>query len=566
MSASPSRTAIAPRATVGPRSPTRSSERRPRPSSTPAARARSRPCATSAPGWGFSRRRSRRAAGRCSRSTPPRPPSPPRASASPRGRTPRRVSATLPDDLPDGEFDLVVASEILYYLPADALAATLAWLDAALVPGGHLVAVHWSGRGARPPASADTVHDALVARDGLCWLAGHRPRPTASTCWWPGHDPRRAGGRRRGAGRARRGRGLPRRGRRGRRRAPRGRRAPAVQPPAAVEGAVARRARAGRAPARGPGVVRRARRRGARRPRRDARPRRGPVLLDDGEEHPYDACVLATGAEPVRLPVDGADLPNVHLLRSVEDALALRVAARPGASAVVVGSGFIGCEAAASLRARGCDVALVEHGARAPDGPTRRRRSARGWPAGSRRRASTRATTPRSSGITRRDGRCAWRPRRAPARRRPRAARRRGPAARDLARDAGLELSDDDEVVVAATMRTARRAFSRAATAPRAPRARRPAAARRALGRRARPGRIAGRRRRRRGARGRPSPASGRRSASARSSTRRGATASTRSASTSTATAPSPRGTPRDGAASACSRTSATRTTRAGAS
>jgi 3-phenylpropionate/trans-cinnamate dioxygenase ferredoxin reductase component len=83
------------------------------------------------------------------------------------------------------------------------------------------------------------------------------------------------------------------------------------------------------------------------------------VLLDDGEEHAYEACVLATGAEPVRLPVDGADLPNVHLLRTVEDALALRVAARPDARAVVVGSGFIGCEAAASLRMRGCDVALL---------------------------------------------------------------------------------------------------------------------------------------------------------------------------------------------------------------
>jgi len=83
------------------------------------------------------------------------------------------------------------------------------------------------------------------------------------------------------------------------------------------------------------------------------------VLLDDGEEHAYKTCVLATGAEPVRLPVDGADLPNVHLLRSVEDALALRVAARPDARAVVVGSGFIGCEAAASLRMRGCDVALL---------------------------------------------------------------------------------------------------------------------------------------------------------------------------------------------------------------
>jgi SAM-dependent methyltransferase len=82
--------------------------------------------------------------------------------------------ATLPDDLPDREFDLVVASEILYYLSAGALAATLQWLDVALVPGGRLVAVHWTGEAPDLERSADTVHDALVARDGFCWLAGHR--------------------------------------------------------------------------------------------------------------------------------------------------------------------------------------------------------------------------------------------------------------------------------------------------------------------------------------------------------------------------------------------------------
>jgi NADPH-dependent 2,4-dienoyl-CoA reductase/sulfur reductase-like enzyme len=79
----------------------------------------------------------------------------------------------------------------------------------------------------------------------------------------------------------------------------------------------------------------------------------------DGEWIEYGTCVLATGAEPMVPPVDGTELDGVHVLRTVEHALSLREAAVPGRRAVVVGSGFIGCEAAASLRARGCEVALV---------------------------------------------------------------------------------------------------------------------------------------------------------------------------------------------------------------
>jgi 3-phenylpropionate/trans-cinnamate dioxygenase ferredoxin reductase component len=83
------------------------------------------------------------------------------------------------------------------------------------------------------------------------------------------------------------------------------------------------------------------------------------VILEDGAEVRYAVCILATGAEPVRPPVDGAELPAVHVLRTLDHALALRDRAQPGARVVVVGSGFIGCEAAASLRARGCAVALL---------------------------------------------------------------------------------------------------------------------------------------------------------------------------------------------------------------
>lgn len=84
------------------------------------------------------------------------------------------------------------------------------------------------------------------------------------------------------------------------------------------------------------------------------------VRLDDGAgEITYQRCILATGAQPVRPPIPGAKHDGVHLLRTVADALALRDAAAPGSRVLVLGSGFIGCEAAASLRLRGCDVTLV---------------------------------------------------------------------------------------------------------------------------------------------------------------------------------------------------------------
>jgi NADPH-dependent 2,4-dienoyl-CoA reductase/sulfur reductase-like enzyme len=84
------------------------------------------------------------------------------------------------------------------------------------------------------------------------------------------------------------------------------------------------------------------------------------VRLEGGAgEITYQHCILATGAQPVRPPIPGAEQDGVHLLRTVTDALALRAAAAPGRHVLVLGSGFIGCEAAASLRLRGCDVTLV---------------------------------------------------------------------------------------------------------------------------------------------------------------------------------------------------------------
>lgn len=85
----------------------------------------------------------------------------------------------------------------------------------------------------------------------------------------------------------------------------------------------------------------------------------GAAVLDDGSEVAWDRAVLATGASAVRPPFDGVDLDGVHVLRTVDHALALRTALAAAGRVVVVGASWIGTEVAAAARGHGCEVALV---------------------------------------------------------------------------------------------------------------------------------------------------------------------------------------------------------------
>ncbi len=95
------------------------------------------------------------------------------------------------------------------------------------------------------------------------------------------------------------------------------------------------------------------------------------VTVDGDETLTYRWCLLATGSTPAVLPIPGGDDPGLLYLRTLQDARRLRSAATAdGAkSAVVVGSGFIGCEAAVSLRRLGLAVTLVTD----EEGPQRKR-------------------------------------------------------------------------------------------------------------------------------------------------------------------------------------------------
>lgn len=88
-------------------------------------------------------------------------------------------------------------------------------------------------------------------------------------------------------------------------------------------------------------------------------PRNRRIVLRDGEEIAVDGVILATGARARRLPgTDG--LANVHTLRTLDDAIALRADLQRAERLVVIGAGFIGAEVASSARSLGLDVTVVE--------------------------------------------------------------------------------------------------------------------------------------------------------------------------------------------------------------
>ena len=88
------------------------------------------------------------------------------------------------------------------------------------------------------------------------------------------------------------------------------------------------------------------------------------VELEDGERLPYDLLILAMGARARKLPVPGVDLEGVLELRTAADAEELKAALGPGRRLAVIGGGYIGLEAAASARALGAEVTVIEREAR----------------------------------------------------------------------------------------------------------------------------------------------------------------------------------------------------------
>ncbi len=82
----------------------------------------------------------------------------------------------------------------------------------------------------------------------------------------------------------------------------------------------------------------------------------------NGEVYPYGVLIVATGLRPRRLEVPNGMLAGRHAVRTLDDAIGLRASLQPGARVVIMGSGFIGCEVAATARKLGCDVKVIGPG------------------------------------------------------------------------------------------------------------------------------------------------------------------------------------------------------------
>ncbi len=101
------------------------------------------------------------------------------------------------------------------------------------------------------------------------------------------------------------------------------------------------------------------------------------IITADGDRIAYDHLILATGGEARRIPIPGADLPGVFVLRNLAEADALSDALNDAKRIAIIGAGYIGLEVAASARKRGLEVTVLE----AADRPMARTASAllSGW-------------------------------------------------------------------------------------------------------------------------------------------------------------------------------------------
>jgi len=90
---------------------------------------------------------------------------------------------------------------------------------------------------------------------------------------------------------------------------------------------------------------------------------RGNNLAQGGRfELSYDALVLATGANPVKPPLAGIDLPGIYSLRTIPDSQRLKQAAEQAQHAVIIGGGFIGLEMIENLSRQGLQITVIERG------------------------------------------------------------------------------------------------------------------------------------------------------------------------------------------------------------
>jgi 3-phenylpropionate/trans-cinnamate dioxygenase ferredoxin reductase subunit len=89
-------------------------------------------------------------------------------------------------------------------------------------------------------------------------------------------------------------------------------------------------------------------------------PGAGQLTLQNQEQLAFDRLLLATGAEPRRIPVAGGELDGIYYLRTMADSDALKEQLKEGARVAVVGSGWIGSEVAASARQKGLEVTVID--------------------------------------------------------------------------------------------------------------------------------------------------------------------------------------------------------------